>query len=119
GGDLGQQYDPFIVNRAAKLPIYTNVGVDTGRQTEGEFFQLPAGLSQKRLLDRRTLLQDLDRLRARIEHSPAIDVMDRHTRAAVELLAGPRAQQTFDLSRERLRSATDTANTSGASRPSW
>src|SRR5439155_1140585 len=71
GGDLGQQYDPFIVNRAAKLPIYTNVGVDTGRQTEGEFFRLPAGLSQKRLLDRRTLLQDLDRLRARIEHSPA------------------------------------------------
>src|SRR5439155_20219700 len=64
------------------------------------FFQLPPGLSQKRLFDRRTLLQDLDRLRMRIEHSAALDVMDRHTRAAVELLAGPRAQQTFDLSRE-------------------
>jgi hypothetical protein len=100
GGDLGQQYDPFVANRAAKLPIYTDVGLDTGRRTEGEFFQLPRGLSQKRLLGRRTLLQDLDRLRTRIERSTAIDVMDRHTQAAVELLAGPRAQQTFDLSRE-------------------
>ena len=34
GGDLGQQFDPFIANRAAKLPIYTDVGVDTGRRTE-------------------------------------------------------------------------------------
>jgi hypothetical protein len=100
GGDLGQQYDPFIANRAAKLPIYTNVGVVTGRLTEGEFFRLPPGLTHDRLFDRRRLLQDLDRLRSRIEHAPAIDVMDRHTQAAVELLAGPRASQTFDLSRE-------------------
>ncbi len=103
GGDLGQQYDPFIANRAARLPIYTNVGVDTGRQAMGEFFRLPQGLSHKRLLDRRSLLRDLDGLRARLEHSDAIDVMDRHAQAAVDLLAGPRAQQTFDLSREPAR----------------
>jgi hypothetical protein len=102
-GDLGQQYDPFIADRAARLPVYTNVGVDTGRRTEGEFFQLPRGLSHRRLLERRTLLQDLDQLRARIEHSSTIEAMDRHTQAAVELLAGPRAQQTFDLSREPAR----------------
>ncbi|HZW29907.1 MAG TPA: DUF1501 domain-containing protein [Isosphaeraceae bacterium] len=100
GGDLGQQYDPFIANRAAKLPIYTNVGVATGRHTEGDFFRLAGGLSHDRLFDRRRLLQDLDRLRTRIDHSPAIEVMDRHTQAAMELLAGPRAARTFDLSRE-------------------
>jgi hypothetical protein len=103
GGDLGQQYDPFIANRAARLPIYTNVGNDTGRQTEGEFFRLPGGLTHRRLLDRRSLLQDLDALRARLDHSPAIDAMDRHAHAAVDLLAGPQAQQTFDLSREPAR----------------
>src|SRR5262249_3625308 len=99
-GDLGQQYDPFIANRAVRLPIYTNVGVDTGRRTEGEFLQPPRGRTQRRLLDRRTLLHVLDQLRARIDGSPAIDAMDRHAQAAVELLAGPRAQHTFDLSRE-------------------
>ena len=39
GGYLGRQYDPFIANRAARLPIYTNVGEDTGRTTEADFFQ--------------------------------------------------------------------------------
>ncbi len=49
GGYLGRQYDPFIANRAAELPIYTNVGVDTGRKTQAEFFKLPSGLSHERL----------------------------------------------------------------------
>jgi Protein of unknown function (DUF1501) len=103
GGDLGQQYDPFIANRAARLPIYTDVGVDTGRQTEGEFFRLPRGLTHKRLLDRRTLFQDLDELRTRLDRSAAMDAMDRHSQAAVDLLTGPKAQHTFDLSREPAR----------------
>src|SRR5262249_52879943 len=67
---------------------------------EADFFQLPQGLTQRRLLDRRSLLQDLDRIRARIDRSEAIDVMDRHTQAAVDLLIGRRAHETFDLSRE-------------------
>jgi hypothetical protein len=100
GGYLGRQYDPFIANRAAELPDYTNVGVDTGRKTAAEFFKLPAGLTQERLQSRRTLLEDLDRLRGQIDRSAAINVMDRHAHAAVDLLVGRRAHETFDLSRE-------------------
>src|SRR4051812_33263297 len=88
GGDLGRQYDPFIANRAARLPIYTDVGADTGQQTEADFFKLPPGLTQRRLYDRRTLLGDLDRLRTRIDRSGALNVMDRHSQAAVDLLVG-------------------------------
>ena len=51
-GYLGQRYDPFIANRATKLPIYSNVGVDTGRTTGADLFRLPRGLTQDRLLDR-------------------------------------------------------------------
>src|SRR5262245_19953697 len=43
-GYLGKRYDPFICDQASKLPIYTNVGVDTGATTQGNLFQLPTGL---------------------------------------------------------------------------
>jgi hypothetical protein len=97
-GDIGPAFDPFIANRASKLPIYTDIGVDTGRVTEADFFRLPAGLSLDRLHDRRTLLSDLDSLLHSLE-SPA-QAMDTHGRAALELLTGPRAREAFDLSLE-------------------
>jgi Protein of unknown function (DUF1501) len=100
GGHLGRSYDPFIANGATSLPIYTNVGEETGRSTEASFFQLPKGLTQDRLLDRRALLADLDRLRRELDRSKAIEAMDHYGREAVELLVGRRAQAAFDLSRE-------------------
>jgi len=99
-GHLGRGYDPFIANAATRLPIYSNVGVDTGRSTGADFFQLPAGLTQERLLDRRALLTDLDQLRREVDRSEAIRAMDNYGREAVELLVGRRAQSAFDLSRE-------------------
>lgn len=103
GGYLGRRYDPFIANRAAKLPIYSNVGVDSGRTTEADFFRLPGGLSHERLLDRRALLTDLDRVRREIGRSEAIEAMDRHGHEAIELLIGQKAQAAFDLSTEPQR----------------
>ena len=100
GGYLGRRYDPFIANGATRLPIYTNVGEDTGRSTGADFFTLPAGLTQERLKDRRALLANLDQLRREIDQSEAIEAMDRHGQEAVELLVGHRAQAAFDLSRE-------------------
>lgn len=99
-GYLGNQYDPFIADRATKLPIYTNVGVDTGRTTEADFFQLPRGLTFERLNDRRALLGDLDRLRREIDGSGAMEGMNKFEEQAVELLVGRRARDAFDLSRE-------------------
>ena len=100
GGYLGQSFDPFVANRATRLPIYTDVGVDTGRTTDAEFFRLPAGLTHERLMDRRSLLADLDGLRRAIDRSDAVAAMDRYGRQAVEILVGRRAQEAFDLSRE-------------------
>jgi hypothetical protein len=100
GGHLGAEYDPFIANRAARLPIYNNVGVDSGRATEADFFALPAGLSHERLLDRRALLSDMDSLRRRLDRSEPLATMDRYGQQAVEMLVGPRAREAFDLDRE-------------------
>ncbi len=99
-GYLGKQYDPFLADQAARLPIYTNVGVDTGQTTSADLFRLPGGLSHERITERRALLKDFDRLRADIDHSGMMDSMDRYGRQAVEMLVGGRARLAFDLERE-------------------
>ena len=99
-GYLGKQYDPFLCDDAARLPIYTNVGVDTGAVTGGGLFQLPTGLSVDRLQERRTLLQQFDRMRAGLDLSGSMDALDVYQRQAVDMLLGERARNAFDLSRE-------------------
>ncbi len=100
GGYLGKQYDPFIGDQAARLPIYTNVGVDTGRMTEADLFRLPLGLSQERIHERRTLLKEFDQMRRDLDRSGSMEAMDRYGQQAVELVLGRRAQDAFDLERE-------------------
>ena len=99
-GYLGKQYDPFIAEQAARLPVYTNVGVDTGETTRGNLFQLPGGLDLERLNDRQRLLQDFDRLRADLDLSGSMDALNAYQRQAVEMVLGRRAQAAFDLSQE-------------------
>jgi len=99
-GYLGKQYDPFIADNATKLPIYTNVGVDTGRMTDAGFFQLPAGVSLERLRSRRSLLGELDSLRSSVDNSGSMEGMDKFGQQAVELLTGSRARDAFDINKE-------------------
>ncbi len=99
-GYLGQQYNPFIANRAAQLPVYNEVGLDSGRTSEASFFQLPAGLSHERLLDRRNLLGDLDSLRRQLDQSAMLRALSQYEQQAVDLLVGQRAQKAFDLASE-------------------
>jgi hypothetical protein len=103
-GVLGARYDPFLANRAAKLPIYTDVGVDTGKTSQADFFNLGPGLTHDRLFHRRSLLEDLDTLRRRLDADPELASLDHFTREAVEMLTGPRARQALDLSLEPERS---------------
>jgi hypothetical protein len=99
-GYLGKQYDPFIANQAVRLPVYTNVGEDTGTTAGGEMFQFSAGLSAERLHDRRSLLTDLDRLRAGLDLGGSMAALDQYQQQAVEMVLGRRAKEALDLSRE-------------------
>ena len=78
-------------------------GVDTGQMTKANLFQLPRGLSQERLYERRSLLADFDRLKNDLDASGVMETMDRYGQQAVDLVLGRRAQEAFDLSREPAR----------------
>lgn len=99
-GVLGPKYEPFHGNRAARLPIYSNVGVDSGQVTQADLFRLPAGLDEARIRRRRSLLEDVDQLRRDLDSAPEIEAMDRYEQQAVELLTGRQARDAFDLEQE-------------------
>jgi uncharacterized protein (DUF1501 family) len=100
GGYLGKQYDPFIADQATRLPIYTNVGVDTGEMTQADLFRLPLGITQDCIYERRSLLQRFDQLRNELDQSGTMEAMDRYGQQAVEMLVGRRAQAAFDITQE-------------------
>ncbi len=99
-GYLGKEYDPFIAQSATKLPVYTNVGVDTGTVAGGEMFHMPIGLDRERLGERKHLLSALDRMRSHVDSHGSMQAMDVYSQMAVEMVTGRRAQEAFDLSRE-------------------
>ena len=82
GGYLGNRFDPFVGQNVDRL------------------FQLPAGLTMDRLRERRTLSQQMDRLRADLDASGRMEAHDRFSQQAFDVVAGGRAQAAFDLSRE-------------------
>lgn len=100
GGYLGKAYDPFIANNACRLPVYDSVGKDTGKQSGGDVFGMPKGLSGERISTRYDLLQSLDRMRSGLDQTGSMEGLDAYQRQAVELLLGGKARQAFDLSDE-------------------
>lgn len=100
GGYLGRQYDPFIGNDACRLPIYTDVGVDTGKVSAGGVFTLPAGLTTDRILRRQSLRKQVDTVAADLDRSGVLDALGTYEQQAVEMVVGGRAREAFDLTRE-------------------
>lgn len=86
GGYLGKQYDPFLGSNVSQL------------------FRLPGALTLDRLHERRALSSQLDRLKQGIDTSGSMEALDRFGQQAFDMVAGQRAQEAFDLSREPERS---------------
>ena len=99
-GYLGKKHDPFIANDAADLPIYTNVGVDTGKTTGARMFQLPAGLASSRLTTRHSLVRQLDRLRGGLDQSGSMDAIDYYQGMALKMVQGDQVRDALNLRRE-------------------
>lgn len=97
---LGKRFDPFIAENAAKLPIVSFEGADTGTFTGNNLFQLPEGLSTSRLGDRLELLKYFDRVRMGLDNDGGMQAIGAYQRQAVEMVTGKRAQTAFDLSLE-------------------
>ena len=119
GGYLGKQYDPFIANQAASMPVYTEVGADTGRVSRADLFRLPRTLTIDRIHERRALVKDFDCLRNDLDISGSMEAMDRYGQQAVELVLGCALGKPLISPRKHQQSAIVMAGTSGASRHCW
>jgi hypothetical protein len=100
GGLLGKQYDPFLANEAARLPVYDLVGNDTGGHSGGGMFELPTDISADRMGDRQQLLRNFDRLRADIDRSGTMAGLEKYEQQAVGMLTGGRVREALDLAKE-------------------
>ncbi len=87
GGRLGRQYDPFLVNCQANGTV------------ELPALDLMDGLSPNRLVDRRSLMTNLDESVRRME-TAGFDAWDRTYQTAYGLLTTPEARRAFDLTQE-------------------
>jgi hypothetical protein len=99
-GHLGKQYDPFVANEAARLPVYDLVGNDTGTLSGGKMFELPVNVSAGRMDDRQSLTRQFDRLRSTVDASGSMDAFDKYEQQAVGMLTGGRVREALDLSKE-------------------
>jgi hypothetical protein len=99
GGTWGKGYDPFLVGCS-----------EEGRVAIPQL-RLLDGLSPARLLDRRRLAAELDRLRRHAE-TGADRTWDTVQNRAYDLLASPAARRAFDLSREPPRMREEYGHTS-------
>lgn len=103
GGFIGMRYDPMNGHRAAGLPEYRGFGRLTEQATaqyEAGRFELPAGLSARRVRLRDGLLRRLNGLPGHIDLNGAMDASDHFQQQAMNMVLGGRAQEAFDLSRE-------------------
>lgn len=100
GGYLGMEYDPFPGNLAANLPIYNEVGKDSGRTTKANLFKTVTGMTSAEMQQRLTLSQQLDELRREVDASGAMSAMDRYQQQAVDLVLGGNARAAFNLNNE-------------------
>jgi hypothetical protein len=100
GGIIGKQYDPFLANEAARLPVYDLVGKDTGKLSGGKMFELPTDVSAKRMEDRQQLLKNFDRLRSDIDNSGSMAGLEKYEQQAVEMLTSGRVRSALDVTKE-------------------
>lgn len=99
-GYLGKQYDPFLGNQAAKLPVYDLVGNDSGRLSGADLFHLPQGLNADRIHSRRALMEDFDRMRSDLDQSGTMAAVNTYSRQAADMVLGKRARDAFDIEQE-------------------
>jgi hypothetical protein len=85
---LGGGHNPFVLNADPNTTDY-----------QVRNLKLPESLPLERLEDRRSLLKSLDTSRRQLD--PLMQDMDEHMQNALELLAGAKAREAFDISAEK------------------
>jgi len=92
---LGAQYHPLRTGDES----YGNEGPQLPVAKTNDLKPLP-GMEEMRILRRRTLLQDMDRVRHDVDRAAAQTQMDQVQQKAMSMIASGKAHQAFDLSKE-------------------
>lgn len=92
GAFLGVTYNAFDVDGDPNSPNF-----------QVRNLTLPGGVDSHRVLDRKHLLQGLDRVRRQADASGLMEGMDEFNRKAFELITGEEARRAFDINREDPR----------------
>ena len=85
---LGMKYNYFPVGDDPSSPKFAVRNMFLGKGLE------------ERLDDRKKLLNELDRMRSKVDASGAMEAVDEFSQKAFDLLTSPRMHEAFDLSRE-------------------
>ena len=95
GAWLGVNYNPFRYGEFS-------YGNEAGRLPTGDHksFSLVEGLSEKRMMDRVGLQQQLDTLKHRIDRNRTFDQMDAVDQQALDIVLSGRVRKAFDVSEE-------------------
>ena len=88
-GFLGRRYDPWLLECDPSAEDFTVPG--------GE---IPAGMTDLRIDERRSLLEQFNQHADAVERSSAVRSYDLYKQQAVELIAGGRARDAFNLRQE-------------------
>ncbi len=87
-GSLGTVCAPIVMNDPS------------GKQVQLPQFALTADVSRNRFQQRRDLLDAIDKVRAQVHASQAVEQMDASYQQAVNLLTSDKVRSAFDLSKE-------------------
>ncbi|HEX5444941.1 MAG TPA: DUF1501 domain-containing protein [Pirellulales bacterium] len=109
-GILGQQYEPWFVDaspfHATSYGAYPQYQFDHQERghADGRLFQapnlsLPQGIDGPRFRNRLAMLDELQRQRQRLEQAAERNDFDRYRQGIISLLADPRVQTAFDVTR--------------------
>jgi hypothetical protein len=107
-GFLGQRYDPLCSECTAYVDRPQKSGPsDDMQRVRGEILfrgtDLPAGMTVDRLLQRRSLVQQIDDQLRGLESQPAVQGHARKQQLGYDLVTSARVREAFDLSRESDR----------------
>src|SRR5262249_26948865 len=87
-GTLGTGYNPVLVTDPS------------GKQVKLPQFNLTVDVSPNRFGQRKDLLDEVDKVRARWREDPAVEKMDASYQRAIDLLTSEKVRTAFDLSKE-------------------
>ena len=95
-GHLGTSQSPFLIEQDPFRDAFLASKVNAATAN----LKLADDITLDRIADRRSLLQDLDRIPRAVDNNGRLDGVDKFTQVALDMVTNGKARRAFDLSQE-------------------